>query len=257
MFNERRYAIERMLSTQSFVGYEELAARFPDVSVMTLRRDIEALEKRRLCVKIRGGARSLLTDTGVSDGTVTKRMQEHKASKDALARQAAAYLEVGRSVFLDSGSTLQHITGYVPNERFSFVTTSPQLALDLCRIGLPTVNLVGGLLDADNLTTSGLQAMRYLEEINIDTALLAPSGFSDGGALTVGNYAECELKRTVVNKARQVIVLLEGSKIGKAMPFTFCELRQVDVLLTDRPLPELLTEEAKKAGTEVILIPTP
>lgn len=225
---------------------------FPDVSLMTLRRDVEALEKQGLCLKVRGGAKSQLFMRESTDGKLAARMHENVAAKEAVAKQAASFLEPGRAIFLDSGSTLQRIVPFISNDRFSFVTTSPQLALDLCRIGQSSVNLVGGMMDAENLTVSGMQAMDFIGRMNIDIAILSPSGLSASGSFTVGNYTESELKRAVVKKARFKVLLLDGSKIGKAMPYTFCELEEADVVITDAPMPLTLAEKATASGTQIL-----
>jgi len=252
LFNERRSTLERLLSVKAFVPFSEMETLFPDVSVMTLRRDVEALEKQGLCLKVRGGAKSQLFMRESTDGKLAARMHENVAAKEAVARQAAAFLEPGRSIFLDSGSTLQRIVPFISNDHFSFVTTSPQLALDLCRIGQSSVNLVGGMMDAENLTVSGMQAMDFIERMNIDIALLSPSGLSVSGSFTVGNYTESELKRAVVKKARLTVLLLDGSKIGKAMPYTFCEMEEADAVITDAPLTPSLLEKARASGTQIL-----
>ena len=59
MGNTRREIIQGMLSEQPFVSLKELSARFPELSSMTLRRDIEYFESQGECIKVRGGARSM------------------------------------------------------------------------------------------------------------------------------------------------------------------------------------------------------
>ena len=179
-------------------------------------------------------------------------MHENVASKDQIARRAADFLETGRSIFIDSGSTLQRIVPYVPNERFTFTTTNPMAALELCKIGLPVVNIVGGKLDRDYQTVTGMHAMRFLSDINIDIAFLSPSGLSLKSGFTGGNYSECELKRVVVEKARLVVLLMDSSKFDKSLPYTFCHLSDVQILIADAPLPPDIAEEADRCGVRVI-----
>ena len=196
MYNERREQIRSLLLSKPFISLKELEEMFPDVSGMTLRRDIEYFEREHEAIKVRGGARSLKFITTQTDDSITARMKENIHWKDSITARAAEFLETGRSIFIDSGSTLQRIVPYVPNDRFTFTTTDPVSALELCKIGLPIVNVVGGRLDRDNQTITGLQATRFLSDINIDIALLSPSGLSERSGFTVGNYSECELKRT-------------------------------------------------------------
>ena len=252
MYNERRERIRALLTDKSFISIKELQSMFPDVSGMTLRRDIEFFESQGEAIKVRGGARSMKFITTSTDDAITTRMQENVASKEKIARRAADFLETGRSIFIDSGSTLQRIVPYVPNERFTFTTTNPMAALELCKIGLPVVNIVGGKLDRDYQTVTGMHAMRFLSDINIDIAFLSPSGLSLKSGFTGGNYSECELKRVVVDKARLVVLLLDASKIDKSLPYTFCHLDQVHIIITDAPLPEDLAEEASRLGVRVI-----
>jgi DeoR/GlpR family transcriptional regulator of sugar metabolism len=125
-------------------------------------------------------------------------------------------------------------------------------ALELCKIGLPVVNIVGGKLDRDYQTVTGMHAMRFLSDINIDIAFLSPSGLSLKSGFTGGNYSECELKRVVVEKARLVVLLLDASKIDKSLPYTFCHLDQVHIIITDTPLPEDIAEQIHRHGGQII-----
>ena len=251
MYNERRERIRALFAAKPFVSIKELEAMFPAVSGMTLRRDIEYFEQQGDAIKVRGGARSTKFITVSTDDAITTRMQENVESKEKIARRAASLLETGRSIFIDSGSTLQRIVPYVPNERFTFTTTNPMAALDLCKIGLPAVNIVGGKLDRDYQTVTGMHAMRFLSDINIDIAFLSPSGLSLKSGFTGGNYSECELKRVVVDKARLVVLLLDASKIDKSLPYTFCHLDQVHIIITDAPLPDDIAREAQRLGVRV------
>lgn len=252
MYNERREQIRRLLAEKPFVSIRELEGMFPNVSGMTLRRDIDYFESMHEAVKVRGGAKSTKFITSAVEDSITTRMQENISSKNSIAEKAAEFLETGRSIFIDSGSTLQRIVPYVPNDRFSFTTTDPITAIELCKIGLPVVNIVGGKLDRDNQTITGLQATRFLADINIDIALLSPSGLSDRSGFTVGHYSECELKRIVVEKARLVIILMDASKIGKSLPYTFCNFDRADILITDAPLPPELKELAVERDVQCI-----
>lgn len=253
VYNERREQIRALLQTKPFISIKELEELFPDVSGMTLRRDIEYFEREHEAIKVRGGARSMRFITTQTDGTIASRKQENVHSKDTIAQKAASFLETGRSIFLDSGSTLQHIIQYVPNERFTFYHNRSRVALELCKVGLPLVNIVGGNdLTHDNQTITGLQATRFLADINIDIAFLSPSGLSSRSGFTVGNYSECELKRIVVEKARLVVMLMDSSKIDKSLPYTFANFSDIDILITNTSLPDDLAKMAAEKNVNVI-----
>ena len=256
MYKDRREWVRQQLMQKPFVSYSELFSQFPGVSQMTLRRDIDYLEKTGEAIKVRGGARSARFLAETMDDPYFSRMSENIESKRKIAAGAVQFLEAGRSIFFDSGSTLQQMIPYVPDERFVFTTTSPAAAIELSRIGRPVVNLVGGWLDRDYQAVSGMQAMKYLEDVNIDIAFLSPSGLSVQSGFTGGNYNECQLKKAVVEKARLVVMLMDLSKADKSLPYTFCRLDQVQVLICDGPLPEQLQMQAAACDVRVIDVTT-
>ena len=254
MAKKRRETIGAMLATKAYVSLKELKEAFPDVSEMTLRRDIEYFEDLGEAIKVRGGARSTRFITVSTDDSMATRMGENVDSKVKIARAAATHLETGRSIFIDSGSTLQQLVKFVQNERYIFTTTNPAVALELATIGNPVVNITGGRLDSAYQALAGLQAMRFIADINIDIAILSSSGLSLKSGFTGGNYAECELKRAVVEKADRVIMLMDSSKIGRSLPYTFCSLEDVSTLICDSPLPESLADEAERCGVTVEIV---
>lgn len=253
LYNERRERIRALLREKTFVSLKELEEMFPDVSGMTIRRDIEYFEEQHEAIKVRGGARSMKYITAQSDGSIASRMAENVGTKDAIARRAAEFLETGRSIFIDSGSTMQHFVRYVPNDHFTFTTTDPAAAIELCKIGMPEVNIAGGHLDRDNRTVSGSHAEKFLNDINIDIAFLSPSGLSERSGFTVGDYSECELKRLVALKAQTVVILMDSSKTGKSLPYTFADLSDADVIITDAVLPDEITHNAEECGVRIVV----
>ena len=109
------------------------------------------------------------------------------------------------------------------------------------------------MINRDNISISGNQALRFLADINIDIAFIVPSGLSLKDGFTSGNYPECELKRMVVDKARRVVILIDTSKLDRSLPFTFCDLASVHTIVADDYLPDDITAAARAAGVEIIV----
>ncbi len=226
---------------------------FPDVSEMTLRRDIEHLESEGVAIKVRGGCRSMSfisgrVETNYPDGQIV-----NLSAKRRIAAPAAEFLETGRSIFIDSGTTMRTFTEFIPDRRYSFTTTDPRVALELCKNVSSSVNIVGGRIEGDNLTVTGLQASRFLSDINIDIAFMTPTGFSLDGGFTVASFNECELKRIVVKKARVVIMLMDSTKCNKSLPYTFCTPQDADVIITDSSFPQDLRKSLALDGVQLIV----
>ena len=252
MNSERRKIIKDLLYSKPFVSLKELMELFPDVSGMTIRRDIDYFEMQGEAIKVRGGARSMKFITTSMEEEFPSRMQKNIPAKEALAKKAVDMLETGRSIFLDSGSTMMIMASLLPEERLIITTTGPNIAMELLHKKQTIVNLVGGMLNRDNISVSGTQAVRFLEDINIDVAFIVPSGASAQTGLTCGNYSECELKKFIVEKARKIIVLLDMTKLDKSLPYTFCNFEKISTIITNGPLPEDIAELAKKQNVEIV-----
>ena len=252
MNSERRKMIKHLLYSKPFVSLKELVELFPDVSSMTIRRDIDHFEKQGEAIKVRGGARSMKFITTSMEEEFPRRMQKNIPAKETLAKKAVDLLETGRSIFLDSGSTMMIMASLLPEERLTITTTGPNIAMELLNKKKTIVNLVGGMLNRDNISVSGTQALRFLDDINIDIAFIVPSGASAQTGLTCGNYSECELKKLIVEKARKIIVLLDMTKLDKSLPYTFCDFEKISTIITNGRLPEDIADLAEKCGVEIV-----
>lgn len=253
MNSERRSAVRQLLQSKPFVSLHELEVMFPDVSSMTLRRDIEYFEEQGEAIKVRGGARSMKFITTSMEDSFSLRLNENTSAKEKVARRAIDLIETGRSLFIDSGTTMLKLASLLPDERLTVTTTGPNIALELIKKNLPIVNIVGGMLNRDNISVSGNSAFRQIGDINIDIAFIVPSGMSAHNGLTSGNYSECELKKLIVSKARRTVVLMDTSKLDKILPYTFASIADIDTIITDKPLPADITSMAKSSETEIVL----
>lgn len=253
MNSERREIIKELLQSKPFISLHELEVRFPNISSMTLRRDIEYFESLGEAIKVRGGARSMKFITTSMEEAFNLRMSENMQAKEKVAYKALEMIETGRSLFLDSGTTILKLASLIPDERLTVTTTGPNIAMELIKKNQPIVNIVGGMLNRDNISVSGNQALRFLGDINIDIAFIVPSGMSAYNGLTSGNYIECELKKLVVEKARKVVVLMDASKLDKTLPYTFCGIGDIDIIISDRELPDDITALAVEKNVEIII----
>lgn len=253
MQKDRRDKIEEMIGAKAFVSIRELKELFPDISEMTLRRDISYFEEEGKIVRVRGGFRSKRSLYKIGSTEAHIRDALNIESKYEISLTAESFLESGTSIFIDSGSTMRIFAKHIPILRFSITTTDPAVALKLSENSLAAVNIVGGRLDFNKKTVTGLQASGFLSGINIDTAFLSASAFNEASGFSVAGYNECELKKIVISKARRVIMLIDSSKYGKELPYTFGLIDDADIIITDKNAPTELTNIAARHGTEVII----
>lgn len=253
MYPGRREKIYNLLQTKPFVSLHELENLFPNVSSMTLRRDIEYMEEIGEAIKVRGGAKSMKFITASAEDSFSLRANENILGKDRIASVAAGMFETGRSIFLDSGTTALRLASIVPDERMNITTTGPNVAMELGKKHFPIVSLVGGMFNRENISVSGTQALEFLSDVNIDTAFIVPSGVSSGNGFTCGNYSEYEIKQLIVRKARYTVILMDESKFGRSLPYTFADFSDVDVIISDCVLPIEMEACAQKGQTQIIV----
>ncbi len=253
---DRRKLIYDLIEQKGEVTIHELESLFPDVSSMTLRRDLDFLENEHKLVKIKGGAMSLshLSRTVLenAEGDYAQRELLNATGKRQIAEKAAPFVEAGRSIFIDAGSTMMQLARLLRSGRFSVVTNGVNVSLELAKNKSATVNLVGGELNRNNLCVSGAGALEHLRNINIDIAFMAASGYTTEDGFTNGSYYEYELKRHVVQKAKKTIVLMDSTKMGKTMTYTFCRPEDVDILILDSRPDAALSKVAKACGMKII-----
>ena len=244
--NERQQKIQTIISENGEAKLSELEQIFPDISTMTLRRDLEKLETLGDIVRTRAGAKSIAYLTRLKEVQYSERESESIPEKRLIAQKAYGFVTQGSSVFLDAGTTVTTLAKLLVSDRLFVVTTAPNIALECAKNPGITVFLTGGQLSSGNLSLSGINALSFLDNINIDIAFMAASGFAWSSGFTCGNFDECLLKKRVIEKAAKVYMLADSSKFGKSMPFTIAGLSDIDMLITDGDVPGDVLEELMK-----------
>lgn len=252
----RRNLIYDLIEKKGEVTIAELALVFPDVSSMTIRRDLDVLENENKIVKIKGGAKSIshlsrsMIKGNIEDDYARREML-NPVAKAEIAKKAAPLAEEGRSIFIDAGSTMMSLASCLLDGRYCIVTSGVNVALEMALNKSAKVHLLGGQLNRSNFCISGAGALEQIKAINIDIAFMGASGFSAEDGFTNGDFNECELKKAVIKKAKKTIILMDSAKLGKSMPYTFCNLEDIDALVIDKPTEKLLSL-AEDAGIKIV-----
>jgi len=232
--NNRQQQIKKMLDTAGEVHLQNLRKVFSDVSEMTLRRDLSLLESEGYAIRTHGGAVStnkVLSLDG-EENEYSKRAREGVVEKTSIAAKALRFIEKGRSIYLDAGTTVMSLAKLVEGDGCTFVTSAVNTALKLSGTAHSVIQL-GGSVNKNTLSCSGPDAIMMMEGINIDVAVMSASGFSLDRGFTVSNRYECLLKKKVLERAKKTIVLMDSSKINKDLTFTFAYLDDIDYWVCD------------------------
>lgn len=253
MTEERRRTIEQLVSTKGEIQLSDLEELFPDISSMTLRRDLIHLEKMGIVRRTRGGAISVSRISKPYEDAFSRRAQRDVMAKRAICKEALKLLTEDSTIFLDSGSTLMYFAQMLPDENFLVLTTGPNIALELAAKSRPEILMPGGRLRRNTLSLSGAWAADTLEKINIDTAFMATSGYSIENGFTSGSIEESEVKSLVLSKAKTRVMLMDHSKASRVLPFTFARMESIEYLISDASLPEEVRQMAAEHQVSVII----
>ncbi len=226
-----------MINTRGLVSLKELEHSFPEVSSMTLRRDLAYLDAHGDAIRVRRGARALRAHgAGETEPVYAMRQVENLPAKVAIADAALGLLKPGATVYLDAGTTIMCLARKMPDGKYSVVTQAPNIALEIAKHQFTDVFMLGGYLLKSSLANTGHATLRMLEAFNIDLAILCTSGYVHGVGFTCGNQEEGELKRSLLRRARANVMLMDQTKIGRSMAHTFATLRDIGGLIVDGPL---------------------
>ena len=245
----RQEQIRDYIEKNNVVTIKELHALFPDVSLMTIHRDLDALEAAGDIVKVRGGARSVRHS---GDLGFDVRLRENNPGKRAVAEKALALIQPNSSVFFDASTTNLILARCLPDIELNIFTTGPNIAIELCRLHNANITLCCGTMNRKNMALSGQNTLEMLEKINIDLALIGVSGCSAEAGFTCGTESDMVVKRKVIQKARTSIVLCDQAKFSRLMPYTFATFSDVDYLICDGAMPDSISQAASAAGLKIL-----
>jgi DeoR/GlpR family transcriptional regulator of sugar metabolism len=204
------------------------------VSDMTVRRDLEALEAQGHLVRVHGGA-TLLRDSAVHEpGFDTKRTLQHQA-KLAIARTAAAMVEPGMAVAVSAGSTTYEVSRRLAQiPRLTVVTNSVPAAEVLYHGGRSdqTIILSGGVRTPSDALV-GPFAVSALRTVNVDIVFLGVHGMHERAGFSTPNMLEAETDQALIETGGRLVVTADHTKWGVAGVSTIAALDRADVVVTD------------------------
>lgn len=250
--NERQHKINDYIQSKNEVSLSALKQLVPDVSEMTIRRDLEALEGEGRIIRIHGGARSLKAINMLVEDAFSKRSAANVDKKQVIGKKALDFIKDNSSIYIDAGSTTMTLAEMMPDKNLLISTCGLNIAAELLKQKNSRVNLIGGEVNKNSISTYGPGARAAIDNINIDVAFIASTAFSEKNGFTCGNVYDCEIKREILKKATLRIMLMDSSKAGNMMPYTFAHPCDIDILITDDGISNELRSFFIENGTKVL-----
>lgn len=253
--SRRMIAILDLLAERGTLSLPELSGTL-GISAATARRDLADLAEQRLLVRTHGGAR--LIDSR-SELPVSLRDTRFQDAKRAIAAAVADIIPRQRyAVALSGGTTAASVArALATHDELTIVTNSLTIAQLVTSYPQLKVIMTGGILRPESLELVGVLAENTFNAINLGTAILGTDGIAAGGGVTTHDETEARTNNAMVTHAQRVIVVADGSKVGRLALAQVATIEQVDLLVTDSTADAEALAELRSAGLEVLVVDAP
>ncbi|HEX7034255.1 MAG TPA: DeoR/GlpR family DNA-binding transcription regulator [Pseudomonadales bacterium] len=258
---EREKAIMSILQQRGFIAVRELEQRM-DASPATLRRDLGRLESEGRIQRVRGGARLVTKETDGTSIPATislagvpfhENIGRHRAEKQAIGKAAAALCQPETAVMIDGGSTTLQMCRHLDGLKLQVLTNSLHIVSALLNQKGTRVLVPGGMVFPEQniiLSATGDELM---------PKFFAPMLFM--GAASVGrrgvmqaDVVLVEAERRLIDRAEQLILMVDSSKFIEPSGNVVCELAEVDTVVTDTNIRDKDVSMLEAAGVKVIAV---
>ena len=233
--------VEEYILKNESVSLDKLCDVFK-VSKNTIRRDIKELLEKGKIKKIYGG----VTINQKKLVPFEERNIKNHAEKKVTAEIAAAYINDGDIIFIDSGTTTMWLIDYLKNKNITILTNN--LSAIVSALPYPNLNIIslGGTLKRKTNSFVGNSTSLVLKDYNISKAFMAATGISIARGATNSSVEEYELKKLIVEKSDEIFLIVDSSKFDSISLMTYSPLENLDYIITDKTPPKKYTDFFRK-----------
>lgn len=238
---KRRREILNRLKSQGQIFIDELS-RFFSVSEVTIRNDLEQLEKKHLLVRVRGGA--ILAESSVSlDIHISEKNKLNYKEKAQIGKKAAELIQNFETIIIDSGTTTYEVAKNL-NQHKGLTVISNAINIITLLINNSNINLIvpGGYLRPNSLSLVGPLAEKNFQNLFVDKFIMGVDGIIPSQGTYTPNLEEAHLNELMIKNSKEVIVVTDSSKFQRKSLAFICSIDKINVVVTD----ERISAEDKK-----------
>jgi len=251
----RQKAIVELIGASQEVKVADLSDYF-GVSTLTVRRDLERLEKQGFLKKVHGGAVSL--QSVVTATPLMQRDTKNVLQKRAIVAHALGLIKDGDYIFIESGSTCKLLAqGLKAKRDLKIATVSPEIAVILMELSY-TCNLnfeilvSGGKLLADRSILVGPGAVSFLKNINMNKAFMTVTAIDTEFGISADSEEEAEVSRAVLEGFSTLkIGLIDSSKFETRSMVRIADIKAFTDIITDTGLSENTEKRYIRKGANI------
>mgnify|MGYP000856631774 CR=1 FL=1 len=251
--NSRHQYILEKIEKDGFISVSDLC-RDLDVSAVTIRKDLQMLENKKLLFRNHGGAsaRSIYTfEKNVNEKETIQTEQKQKIAKAALA-----LIDSNDFIILASGTSIHYLAREIANakfERLTVLTPALKVSAELTKNMFVNTVQLGGEVRKSSTSVIGTLAEDVLKQFSCNKLFLGVDGIDLVQGFTTSNAQEAYLNRLMIERADERVILSDSSKMGKKGFAKICDLKDIDTLVTDSGISEKDLLMLQKEGINVII----
>lgn len=245
----RQAEIIEVAKREGKVTVEGLAEQF-GVTLQTIRRDLTELAEGGKLERVHGGA---ILPSGTANIGYEDRRGLNLTGKQQIARACAALIPENSSVFLNIGTTTEAVAAeLLSHHDLMVVTNNMNVANILAKNEACQVIVTGGTLRRSDGGLVGNLTSDTIRQFKFDYAVIGCSALDDEGDILDFDIQEVGVSQSIIRQSRKIILAADHTKFQRHAPARIGSLADVDILVTDHPLPPALAEACANWGTEVI-----
>lgn len=230
----RRNKILELLRTEGKVSVTDLS-KVLNVTMVTIRNDLSILEQEGCLMRVQGGAVQVPNIVKDSDSMPSPQADACLEHKQAIGAAIARMVSDGDTLFINSGTTSEHIAEALSvRKNLNIVTNALKAATELGAVPSFRVFLVGGEINSQYGFTYGGDAQEQLSKYQADWAILSVDGVSARGGITTHHAEEAAIDRMMISGAKRRLIAADSGKIGRAGFSRVCACTE-DLLLVTNP----------------------
>ncbi len=247
--SRRQVEIVDWLREKGRVTVEDLAAHFA-VTPQTIRRDLNELSSAQLVVRVHGGA---MVASGVVNLAYEARKLIAGPHKKLIGEAAARLVPDHSSVFVNIGTTTEEAARALGGHTgLLVITNNLHVASELHRNPGIEVVLLGGSVRRADGGVVGAQAVEMIGQFRVDLAIIGTSAIEPDGTLLDFDIREVQASRAIIEHARRVVLVADGSKFARSAPVRVAHLSEIDVFVTDRLPSQAVAELCRSHEVAVV-----
>ena len=242
--NPRQLKLLQVVRSRGMATVEELADQL-EVTLQTVRRDVQRLADSGLLTRFHGGVRA--PGWTIENLAHPQRQSLNAAGKAAIARLVAAQVPNDCSLMLNIGTTTEAIARALAHHRgLRVITNNLNVAAILSGNTHCEVIVASGVVRSRDRGIVGESTVDFIRQFKVDVAVIGISAIEADGSLRDFDYSEVKVAQTIIGHAREVWLAADHTKFNRAAMVELARLDQVDRLFTDTqppaPFPALFAE---------------